>query len=290
MVLIGLRDDSVEGQGAGGIWDVGADVFATETSTSAATYDVIVTDDGQSSSAQAMIKDRFPWVRWTEGPRRGPAANRNHGASLAKGDWLVFTDDDCIPEAGWLHAFSRSSIAYPDVPVFEGSTAAKGVKQYLNEAAPINDSGGFLWSCNMAIRRAVFMQNRGFDEDFPFAAMEDVDFQRRLQAQSIESLFIREARVFHPWKRMTSCNSISRYSRSLTIFLSKHPKECRWYHAVCHVRFAWNGIRELTVALLSGRWQGVGFHICQHATYLMIAVRLFVSHFLVRVRAMEIFK
>ena len=58
-------------------------------------YEVIVTDDGSQSTAEQLMKGKYPWARWLQGPRKGPAANRNNGARYAEGEWLVFTDDDC---------------------------------------------------------------------------------------------------------------------------------------------------------------------------------------------------
>jgi GT2 family glycosyltransferase len=243
-------------------------------STLSPSYEVIVSDDGLNSTAETMIKERFPWVRWTEGPRRGPAANRNHGASLALGEWLVFTDDDCLPEPSWLHAFSSAMLEHPSALVLEGATEALGLKKHLNEAAPVNEVGGLLWSCNFSIEKATFSRYGGFDEDFPFSAMEDVDLHFRLKSHSIAPLFIGDARVLHPWRVMNNFESIRRYSKSLDIFLFKHPSESRYFHAVCHTRFAWNGFRELVLFLINGRCQGAWFHICQHSAYLMIAVRL----------------
>src|SRR5215216_2945474 len=73
-----------------------------------AAYEVIVCDDGVTSSAETLIKSDFPWARWLQGPRQGPAANRNCGASEASGDWFVFTDDDCLPSPQWLERFSEA--------------------------------------------------------------------------------------------------------------------------------------------------------------------------------------
>jgi len=47
-------------------------------------YEVIVTDDGVESTALNMIKENYPWVKWYEGPHKGPAANRNNGAKYAR--------------------------------------------------------------------------------------------------------------------------------------------------------------------------------------------------------------
>src|SRR5688500_16589114 len=66
----------------------------------ASRYEVIVTDDGRDTTAEAMIRDQFSFVRWVRGPQRGPAANRNNGVKHARGEWVVFTDDDCVPTEG----------------------------------------------------------------------------------------------------------------------------------------------------------------------------------------------
>lgn len=84
-------------------------------------YEVIVSDDGRESTAKAMMAERFPWARWVPGPQRGPAANRNNGAKQAEGEWLVFTDDDCLPQAGWLEAFFKN---LHEAEVLEGRTIA----------------------------------------------------------------------------------------------------------------------------------------------------------------------
>ena len=39
-------------------------------------YEVIVTDDGIATSAEEMVKSKYSWAEWFEGPKRGPAANR----------------------------------------------------------------------------------------------------------------------------------------------------------------------------------------------------------------------
>src|SRR5581483_8798563 len=59
--------------------------------------EVIVTDDGRSDGTRQLVESRFPFARWTPGPQRGPAANRNHGASLARGELFMFLDDDVEP-------------------------------------------------------------------------------------------------------------------------------------------------------------------------------------------------
>ena len=108
-------------------------------------YEVIVSDDARPASAAAAIHASHPWVTVVEGPARGPAANRNSGARVARGAWLAFLDDDCLPDAGWLAAFARTATA-PDAPeILEGrTTCTLGIRSPL-EHAPVNERGGMLW-------------------------------------------------------------------------------------------------------------------------------------------------
>ncbi len=173
----------------------GAQTFPAEQ------YEVIVTDDGSTSTAEAMIREKFPWVKWTAGPRKGPAANRNHGASLATGEWIAFTDDDCLPSLGWLSAFA--SAIRDGVQVYEGETTCMAGLKSPRMQAPINVSGGWLWSCNMMVRRSYFL-NHTFDESFPYPHMEDVYFRELLKLANEPFVFIPAATIDHPPRRMAS--------------------------------------------------------------------------------------
>lgn len=162
----------------------------------AAEYEVIVTDDGSRSTAEGLTRDRYPWARWVAGPRRGPAANRNYGASHAAGDWLAMTDDDCLPSPNWLRSFVEA--VTPDRDVLEGKTTCEaGIRSPLVES-PTNLTGGNLWSCNFMIRTALFRQINGFDESFSMPACEDMDLNDRLRRLGSIPYFVPDAVVDHP--------------------------------------------------------------------------------------------
>lgn len=164
-------------------------------------YEVIVTDDGADSTAEAMVRQDYPWARWTAGPRQGPAANRNHGASLAQGEWLVFTDDDCLPGAGWLAGYLGA--IRPDALMYEGRTTCEaGIISPVYEA-PLNLEGGLLWSCNLMFHAGLFWEMEGFDSAYSFA-MEDIDMRERLRARKEAVVFAPEAVVDHPPRRQRS--------------------------------------------------------------------------------------
>lgn len=194
-------------------------------SLAAAEYEVIVTDDGTDEPIERQLASRFPWVRWTTGPRSGPAANRNHGATLAEGEWLAFTDDDCVPDVTWLAGFAAAARARRDaVQVLEGRTYVDCPRTHPLEFSPINQSGGNLWSCNFAIRRRLFGELGGFDCRFPFNAMEDAELKVRLAQRRIEPEFVPTASVLHPWRRIDDWSRhAARHMASRLIMESIHP-------------------------------------------------------------------
>jgi GT2 family glycosyltransferase len=187
------------------------------------TYEVIVTDDGSKSTAREMIEKNYPWARWIEGPRRGPAANRNNGAKHAQGEWLVFTDDDCLPDSAFLSSFWAAAMENDD-SVLEGKTSPTGVRTRVDMECPVNETGGYLWSCNMAIHKNLFFELDGFDAHFPGPAMEDVDFRTRLLKAGKTFKFIPSALVLHPWQMKKGFPFLKLHSQSRGYFISKHPE------------------------------------------------------------------
>lgn len=186
-------------------------------------YEIIVSDDGTKPIRQ-ILAQMFPAAIWNPGPQKGPAANRNSAAAQASGDWLAFTDDDCLPDRTWLEKICDVIIETPDIVVVEGATDVDRPQQSLLEVAPKNLSGGLLWSCNFAIQRCAFNEIGGFDESFPYAAFEDIDFHDRVKKAGLETIFAPECLVIHPWRQHGGWNAWVKQKASLIHYMSKHPE------------------------------------------------------------------
>ncbi|CAN5311798.1 hypothetical protein BH09GEM1_BH09GEM1_18800 [soil metagenome] len=184
-------------------------------------YEVIVTDDSPALSARTLAASGFSFARWTEGPRRGPAANRNVGASVAGGTYLVFVDDDCIPEPGLLAGYAEAIVE--DVPVYEGRITCKGGIDSPRKTSPVNVDGGHLWSCNFAIRRDAFELLSGFDERFPIAHLEDADLRDRLLAAGMPIAFVPGASVDHPARMLAWGGELAQMHRVTILYMTLHP-------------------------------------------------------------------
>lgn len=242
----------------------------------AAQYEVIVTDDGSQTTAGEMIRDRYPWVKWVAGPRQGPAANRNHGATYAQGEWLAFTDDDCLPDPQWLEAYAKAIEAEPSILVFEGRIYVDRPRRTLSETSPTNESGGYLWSCNFAIQRQMFKFLAGFDERFPYAAMEDVDLRLRLTKMGYKFIFIKSASVCHPWRPKGGWRNYQQHQESTLIYLSIHSEELV---NINYQSYLWSTLYRLVKLTIPGifkfRASGIKEAILEHIADLYIAFKLY---------------
>jgi hypothetical protein len=137
----------------------------------------------------------------------GSYAARNEGAAHANGEWLVFTDADCLPRSAWLEtleglirqlslqktllAGSIEMIAQSKHPnQYEIYDIVRGIPQdrYVKR--------GYGATANLAILRSTFMALGGFD-DLRFSG-GDAEFCRRAIANGCRLQYVQAATVCHP--------------------------------------------------------------------------------------------
>ena len=172
--------------------------------------ELLVCDDGRDAPAGDLLAERFPKFQYVEGPKRGPAANRNAGARKAVGEWLLFVDDDCVPQRGFLEAYlqeMRSGVG-PMVAI-TGPTIRPCNPPSLLWEAPHNPDGKFLISCNFATRARDFQAAGEFDERYPLAAFEDTEFAERFRLLGGQVQFVPKAVVGHPLRPLPSAAKLA---------------------------------------------------------------------------------
>lgn len=253
------------------------DCLAPEIQTlPAEQYEVIVTDDGSNTNAFEMMRLHYPWAKWVAGSRKGPAANRNNGAKYAQGEWLTFTDDDCLPDCWWLEEYAKAIVAASCL-VFEGRTYVDRPKQTLAETSPLNEHGGYLWSCNFAIQKQLFHSLAGFEERFPYAAMEDVELRLRLQKVGHKFSFIKAASVCHPWRPKGGWKKLKQqHQESMFIYLSLHPEQAREIDFTYYFRlWLWILVKDTLPGIFKFKFKGVKAAVIEHVVLLQMAFILF---------------
>jgi GT2 family glycosyltransferase len=238
-------------------------------------YEVIVSDDSSENVSKEFIESKYPWVKWIGGPKKGPAANRNNGAAYAKGEWLIFLDDDCLPGFSLLSEYEKAIAAGSGIEVFEGYVGADRAKKSFVEEAPINETGGYLWSCNFMISKKLFNDLEGFDIVFPFAAMEDVDLRYRLKKLDKKIIFLAAATVIHPWRKNKKIisNAKKRFLSTL-YFLRKHPEMNKTINGFYFLKISSNLIKDALFNCFKYRFRGLGKQLQHSFIHLCFALTL----------------
>jgi GT2 family glycosyltransferase len=188
-------------------------------------YEIIVSDDATDGVSEKYVKENFPFAKWTQGPGRGPASNRNNGAKAGKGDWLVFIDDDCLPEPNLLQSYFDFISKNNEADALEGAIHPERPIN-KDEECPVNVNGEAFWSANVAIKTSVFKAIDGFDENYPLAALEDSDIYFRL-LEKYKVVFLPEARVIHPVIKLNlskKIKNVPRITKSWVYHALKHKK------------------------------------------------------------------
>ena len=242
-------------------------------------YEVIVTDDGKNQQAKQLVKENYPWAKWVAGPQKGPAANRNSGAKNANSEWLVFIDDDCLPTKQILEIYFNALSNYSSFIVFEGCIKADREQQSLAEESPVNETGGYLWSCNFMINKKLFLNKlNGFDEKFPYAAMEDVDLDYRISNNNIKKKFLKDALVIHPWRVQKHMYQITmKRFLSTLYFLKKHPEKkkeinSKYYLIAFYNSFIKNTLKNAATYHFKGIFSKVTYDFMQLYFSLYMAI------------------
>lgn len=236
-----------------------------------AQYEVVVTDDGDTGDTRALLERSFPWARYSAGPRRGPAANRNAGVRATRGEWIAFTDDDTLPDPDWLEQLLAAG---DEVRAVEGRTVCRSGLRSPREHAPINEAGGRWWTSNLAVRRDTLDAIGGFDERFTVPHMEDADLRERAFAAKVAWRFAPRAVVDHPPRRERWGADTAPWHRAHMLYAAIHRQPHTLgrnvravvhgrLHAIARAPFSIDGVSAAASAVVEvgtmfacwGRWR-----------------------------------
>jgi O-antigen biosynthesis protein len=182
-------------------------------------YETLVLFNGTPVSARERVT---PALRadtvFANGVNHGFAAGNNRLAALARGDFLVFLNDDTEVQPGWLEALVEtadvratveavgSRILHPDgklqeagsivwrdgstIGVGRGLPAGSRRYDYLREA-------DYVSACSLLVRRSTFERIGGFDERYFPGYVEDVDLCLTIRALGGRVLYQPRSVVVH---------------------------------------------------------------------------------------------
>ena len=86
-------------------------------------WEIIVVNNNCTDDTDQVLQDfqsRLPLVRLFE-PNAGKSFAANLAVQQAKGDYIIWTDDDVLVDRGWLKAYLSAFLAWPDATIFAGA-------------------------------------------------------------------------------------------------------------------------------------------------------------------------
>jgi glycosyltransferase involved in cell wall biosynthesis len=175
--------------------------------------ELVVVDNGSSDGTQEIIRhwaqDSCLPITVVSETTPGLSRARNRGIEAAKGELLVFTDDDCRLQPDYLTKLIAHYLADTD-PVMRGGRVELGdpldlpitIKRDMEPAElahPIHPAG-FLLGANMALPRKIIENIGHFDECLgagtPFPG-EDADYVVRTVAKGFRVCYAPDLVVYH---------------------------------------------------------------------------------------------
>jgi len=218
-------------------------------------YEIVLVDDGSTDGTyEDVIAGLRPTCALTVVRQRnaGLAAGRNAGIARARGELIMFMDDDVLATPGLLRAHIRCHRAHPRAICRGGVINVAS----FDELPPAryswrNYSGAYFWTTNVSVPLALLTEAGAFDESFREYGWEDLDVGLRLRHMGVPSILAKDALVYHykPPAPPSAFSGMRRQARAqartAVQFIDKHP---HWRVALATGQVApllwWSGVAD----------------------------------------------
>jgi glycosyltransferase involved in cell wall biosynthesis len=202
-------------------------------------FEVILVDDGSTEDLPGLLASlqlTYP-LRFLQQPQRGPAAARNLGSSQAQGKVLLFLDSDMIATPALLIMHLESHDNAPSLVVGPRSrypeTGTPDLFDRFNYRLDGTDtrldkvslSFQEVFTCNLSIQKDAWKSCGGFDERFPSASFEDIEFAFRAVQTGYLIKFNHAALAYHnhPLSFQERCHRAVSYTQTVPLCYRSHP-------------------------------------------------------------------
>ncbi|MDE5073666.1 MAG: glycosyltransferase [Trichodesmium sp. St19_bin2] len=200
-------------------------------------YEVIVVDDGSTDDTIPWLKanaTEFPHLQLWPQSHQGPAAARNLGVEVARGNFIIFIDSDLVVTDNFLQAHANTLIQYGKKSnrIFTYGRVINTCNFDFPTLEPLkltDFSAAFFATGNVAIARHWLIEAGLFDTNFNQYGWEDLELGIRLKKLGLKLIKCSEAVGYH-WHPPFSLEQLPRMiereiqrGKMGVLFYQKHP-------------------------------------------------------------------
>jgi len=172
-------------------------------------YEIVLVNDGSTDETRDLIERLRPQApcrfEVIHQQNAGLAKGRNAGIARARGEIILFIDDDILATPVLVREHLAMHVEHPRAIV---RGAVLNVETFDELPPPIwtpkNYSGNYFWTSNVSVPMALLGEVGVFNESFSEYGWEDLELGLRLRHAGVPSLFARRAVVYHHKPRPTA--------------------------------------------------------------------------------------
>ena len=190
-------------------------------------FEIILIDDGSTDDIERNISSYIveKTLIFHAQPNSGVSAARNKGASLSKGEYLIFLDSDDQVTKNWLSDFNtKIKTRFPDI-IYCGINRLKDniLVEYTNPLDPYKDGKSFgnVIPGSFCIKNTFFNKIGCFDPKLAYGENTELNFRIKMENPSIE--FIDSPNLLYYLHENSHGKNSTNKMNGLIYTINKHP-------------------------------------------------------------------
>lgn len=207
-------------------------------------FEILIVDDGSTDDTKKLVsslknKNSSFDIKYFYQKNKGPAAARNIAIKESRGEIILILNDDTISASNLVSKhikfhkkFSNEKYGLLGFVTWSPELTITPFMKWLEEGGPQTNYGKLegnkaewwhFWTCNISLKKSFIQKIGDFDESFPYAAWEDIEYGYRMGLQGLKLVYDQTAigYHYHPTSLRSMVNKMKEHGASAVVLGEK---------------------------------------------------------------------